>query len=68
MTELSDDLDALDTATDAAIARVQADLAILKQQLADAKAQAPTPENLQKIKDIEAKINALDPTNPAILR
>jgi hypothetical protein len=71
MSALSDAIAKVNTSTDAAIGRVQTDLASLKDQVAKLQAQidagGASPADLQALADLQAKVDALDPTSPATL-
>lgn len=68
MSVLSDDIAAANGAADDAIARVSADIAALKQQIADLENQQPTGADLDALVALKDKLAALDPTNPATLK
>lgn len=70
MSALSDKIAETTVAMDAAIARVQEDVAALRQQIADLEtrvAQNPTPEDLAALDALKAKADALDPVVNAVL-
>ena len=71
MSALSDKLAALGTTADAAIARVQSDVTALKAQIAALQATVDsggaTPDDLAALDTLNAKLAALDPTQPATL-
>jgi uncharacterized protein YoxC len=69
MSQLSDAIAAANAAADDAITRVNADVADLKQQIADLQAQidagGATPDDLSNLASLQAKLAALDPAQPA---
>jgi uncharacterized coiled-coil protein SlyX len=71
MGKILDALGGLEIETDAAIARVQADVADLKAKIVDLQAQVDAgtaePGAVEKIAELQAKLAALDPTVPAVL-
>jgi hypothetical protein len=70
VSKLSDSLADLKATVDQEVIDHQATIDGLKQQLADAQAaagEAPTDADFAAIADIKAKIQALDPRDPAVL-
>jgi hypothetical protein len=67
MSVISDKLASLQTSADAATTRVTADIQALRDQIAALNTNAATPEDLAKIDALQAQLDALDPTNPAVL-
>ena len=71
MSVLSDKLAAVNASLDAAVARVQSDVAGLTQQIATLQALvdggAATPDELQALDDLKAKLDAIDPSSPQTL-
>jgi hypothetical protein len=71
MSVLSDKIDAVTTTTDAAIARVQADVTALTAKVAELQALVDsggaTPADLAALDALQAKLAALDPTAPDVL-
>ena len=71
MTVLSDKIDAANVSADAAIGRVQTDVSNLAAEIvrlqALVDAGGATPTDLANLDSLKAKLDALDPTNPAVL-
>ena len=71
MSALSDAIQAGNDAADAAISRVNTDIASLKQQITDLQNQVAqggaTQADLDNLAALTAKLAALDPSNPATL-
>ncbi len=71
LSQLSDAIAALSASTDAAVSRVQTDVTALKAQIATLQAQVDagtaSPADMQALADLKAKIDAIDPTNPATI-
>jgi predicted nucleic acid-binding Zn-ribbon protein len=67
MSQISDKLATLGTTVDAAVTRVQTDIQALRDQIAALNTNAATPEDLAKIDELQAKLDALDPTVVAVL-
>ena len=71
MSQLSDAIAKVSASADAAVARVQTDVQGLKDQIAALQAQidagGASPADLQALSDLQAKLDALDPTTPATL-
>ncbi len=71
MSVLSDAIAAANASADAAVARVQTDVQSLKDQIAALQAQidagGSTPADLTNLAALQAKLDALDPTVPAVL-
>ena len=71
MSVLSDAIASVKTSTDAAVARVQTDVAALKAQIAALQATidagGATPEDLAALAALKTELDALDPTSPVVL-
>jgi uncharacterized protein YlxW (UPF0749 family) len=71
VSQLSDAIAAANSKADAAISRVQADVTNLKNQIATLQATVDsggaTPEDMNNLAALQAKLDALDPTQPATL-
>jgi hypothetical protein len=71
MSALSDKITAVGTSLDAAIARVQSDVATLTQKIADLQALVDqgtaTPEDIAALDMLKSKLDGLDPTVPEVL-
>ena len=71
MSVLSDAIAKVNASTDAAIARVTTDVAALQAQIAALQAQidagGASPADIQALADLQAKLDALDPTSPTTL-
>ena len=71
MSILSDKIDAVTATTDAAIARVQADVSTLTAKVAELQALVDSggasPADLAALDALQAKLAALDVTNPSVL-
>ncbi len=72
MAKVLDLIQSVSDAADQATARVQTDVANLKQQIADLEAQIAaqgeaTPEQEAALTALKAKVDAIDPTNPATI-
>lgn len=71
MSALADAIAAANTAADAAILRVQTDLANLQTEVTALQAQVASgtfsPDDVTNLAALEAKLAALDPQNPAVL-
>lgn len=71
MGQLSDAIASANTAADSAISRVQNDVANLRQQVSDLQAQVDSgnasPADIQALADLQAKLDGLDPSTPAVL-
>ncbi len=70
MSKISDAIAAASTSADSAISRVQSDVAALTQKIADLQAlvdQGGSPADIQALADLQAKLDAIDPTSPTTL-
>jgi cell division septum initiation protein DivIVA len=67
MSELSDKLDALKLAQDAAVVRVQEDVENLQDQIDDLRQRVTTADDIAKIDEMQAVVDALDPLKPEVL-
>lgn len=71
MSQLSDKIASLGASVDSAIGRVQGDIQSLTGKIADLQALVDsggaTPGDLAAIADLQAKLDALDPSHPATL-
>jgi cell division septum initiation protein DivIVA len=67
MSELSDKLDALKLAQDQAVVRVQEDVENLQDQIDDLRQRVTTADDIAKIDEMQAVVDALDPLKPEVL-
>ena len=71
MSVLSDKIAALTTSVDAAVARIQVDVTAFGAKIAELEAKVAaggaTPEEIQALDDLKAKIDAIDPTSDVVL-
>jgi hypothetical protein len=71
MSQITDKVAEINVSLDAALVRVQEDVDALKAQVADLEAKVAggvaTPEDLAVLDALKARIDALDPTSPAVL-
>lgn len=71
MSVLSDKIASVQASVDTAIARVQADVAAKNKQIADLQALVDaggaTPADIAALETLKAGVDAIDPTNPAVL-
>lgn len=71
MSQLADAIAKVNTSMDAAIGRVQGDIAALTTRVADLQAQVAsggaTPDDLAMLATLQAKLDALDPAKPDVL-
>lgn len=67
MSVISDKIASANAEADAAIGRVQEDVATLQAKIAQLEAEASTPADLAELDSLKDKLAALDPTKPDVL-
>lgn len=71
MSAISDAIAATDASVDAATARVQSDIATLKQEIVDLEAQVAagtaTQADLDALAALKVKVDAIDPATPSTI-